>query len=263
MSYPKDLLTSSTVKELLSSRSIIKPGKYALITPEGLVNNIIPGFENCIISILASPKLGASFVDYIVTMLDGGKNMEGFGGQADIETFVYVIDGNIKAVAGEQAFILEKSGYLYCPPGVKMYLENLRNGHSKLFLYKKKYRPLEGRKPWVYSNHADHIDYEIYDGLHNVHIKDLLPVDLDFDMNFHILSFDPAASHPFIETHVQEHGAYLLSGQGMYNLDNQWVPVQKDDYIFMGPYVQQAAYAVGEENLTYVYSKDCNRDEDL
>lgn len=59
MGYPKDLL---------ASRSIIEHGKYALIAPEGLVNNVVPGFENCIISILGSPKLGASFVDYIVTM---------------------------------------------------------------------------------------------------------------------------------------------------------------------------------------------------
>jgi (S)-ureidoglycine aminohydrolase len=254
MGYPNDLL---------SSRSIIKHGKYALIAPEGLVNNVIPGFENCIISILGSPKLGASFVDYIVTMQKDGKNSDGFGGQEDVETFVYVIEGKIKAAAGEQEFVLEESGYLYCPPGTKMYLENNWGGDSRLFLYKQKYRPLEGRKPWVYSNHTNKIEYRIYDGMHNVNIKDLLPTDIDFDMNFHILSFDPAACHPFIETHVQEHGAYLLSGEGMYNLDNQWVPVKKGDYIFMGPYVHQAAYAVGKENLTYVYSKDCNRDAAL
>ena len=254
MGYPTDLL---------SSRSIIKHGSYALIAPEGLVNNVVPGFENCSMSILATPKLGASFVDYVVTMHEGGKNSDGFCGQADVETFVYVLSGKIKASAGEEAFILEESGYLYCPPGVKMYLENLEAGDSRLFLYKQKYKPLEGRKPWAVSGHANQIDYENYDGMHNVNIKNLLPSDVDFDMNFHILSFDPAACHPFIETHVQEHGAYLLSGEGMYNLDNKWVPVKKGDYIFMGPYVQQAAYAVGRENLTYVYSKDCNRDASL
>lgn len=71
-------------------------------------------------------------------------------------------------------------------------------------------------------------------------------VTAEFNVNFHILSFDPPASHPFIETHVQEHGAYLLLGEGMYNLDNEWIPVKKADYIFMGPYVQQAAYVKGE-----------------
>jgi len=82
-------------------------------------------------------------------------------------------------------------------------------------------------------------------------------------MNFHILTFDPAGSHPFIETHVQQHGAYLMSGEGVYNLDNKWIPVKKDDYIFMAPYCLQATYAVGREPMAYLYSKDCNRDEDL
>lgn len=254
MGYPKDLL---------SSRSIIKHGLYALIAPEGLVNNVVPGFENCIISILGSPKLGASFVDYIITMQEGGKNAAGFGGQDDVETFVYVIEGKVQAKADEQEFVLSDSGYLYCPPGTTMYLENIAEGDSRVFLYKQKYRPLEGKKPWVYSGHSNDIEYRDYDDMHNVHIKDLLPTDIDFDMNFHILSFDPAACHPFIETHVQEHGAYLLSGEGMYNLDNEWIPVKKGDYIFMGPYVQQAGYAVGREPLTYVYSKDCNRDAEL
>src|SRR3954469_4515590 len=149
MGYPKDLL---------SSRSIIKPGQYALIAPEGLVNNVIPGFENCSMSILGSPKLGASFVDYIITMHEGGKNSEGFCGQEDVESFVYVLEGKVKARAGEQEYVLEGSGYVYCPPGVKMYLENLEAGDSRLFLYKQKYRPLEGRKPWTVSGHANQIE---------------------------------------------------------------------------------------------------------
>ena len=46
----------------------------------------------------------------------------------------------------------------------------------------------------------------------------------------------------------------------MYNLDNEWFPVEKGDYIFMGAYVPQAAYTVGrDEPLSYVYSKDANR----
>lgn len=254
MGYPTDLL---------SNRSIIKQGRYALLTPQGLVNNVVPGFENCSMTILASPKLGASFVDYTVTMHEGGKNSEGYCGQEDVETLVYVLSGKVKAAAGEQEFVLEESGYLYCPPGVKMYLENLEAGDSRLFLYKQKYKPLDGRKPYIVSGHTNQIEYRDYDDMANVHIKDLLPTDLDFDMNFHILSFDPGASHNIIETHVQEHGALLLSGEGMYNLDNEWIPVKKGDYIFMGPYCPQAGYAVGREPLTYIYSKDCNRDASL
>lgn len=36
MGYPNDLL---------SSRSIIKHGSYALIAPEGLVNNVVPDLK--------------------------------------------------------------------------------------------------------------------------------------------------------------------------------------------------------------------------
>lgn len=74
-----------------------------------------------------------------------------------------------------------------------------------------------------------------------VSIQDLLPKEMAYDMNIHILTFQPGASHGYIETHVQEHGAYVLSGRGMYNLDNEWVPVQAGDYLFMGAYVPQAA----------------------
>ncbi len=250
MGYPKDLL---------ASRSIIKHGSYALIAPEGLVNNVIPGFENCRISILASPKLGASFVDYIITMEKGGKNTEGFGAEG-IETFVYCMEGKIKATAEGKEYVLEAGGYLYCPAGIKMYLENMLEEQSKLFLYKQKYQAIEGRKPWTVVGNINDIEERDYDDMPTVKVKDFLPLDIAFDMNFHILTFYPGACHPFVETHVQEHGAYLLSGEGVYNLDNEWIPVKKDDYIWFGPYVPQCCYGVGRENLSYIYSKDCNRD---
>lgn len=108
----------------------------------------------------------------------------------------------------------------------------------------------------------EHIEYE---GMKDVLLWDFLPTDdLGFDMNVHILSFEQGASHAYVETHYQEHGAYLISGQGMHNLDNEWYPVEKGDYLFMGSYSPQAAYAVGRgEPLAYVYSKDANRDPEI
>lgn len=250
MGYPNDLLTS---------RSIIKHGSFALIPPEGLVNNVVPGFENCIISILASPKLGASFVDYIITMSEDGRTTKGFGGNG-IETFVYCIEGKIKITIKNEDYIIESGGYVYCTPSETMNLENIHGNDSKIFLYKQKYQPLEGYEPWVVVSNIKEQGEVDYDNMANVKIIDFLPKDLAFDMNFHILTFYPGACHPFIETHVQEHGAYLLSGEGLYNLDNTWIPVKKNDYIWFGPYVPQCCYGVGRENLSYIYSKDCNRD---
>lgn len=250
MGYPNDLL---------ASRSIIKHGSFALIAPEGLVNNVVPGFEDCRVSILASPKLGSSFVDYVITMSKTGRTTKGFGGDG-IETFVYCIEGKIKVTVKGEEHIIEGGGYVYCPPKESMNLKNINENDSKIFLYKQKYQPLEEHEPWLVVSSIKEQPELDYDDMTNVKIIDFLPKDIAFDMNFHILTFYPGACHPFVETHVQEHGAYLLQGEGVYNLDNQWIPVKKNDYIWFGPYVPQCCYGVGRENLSYIYSKDCNRD---
>jgi (S)-ureidoglycine aminohydrolase len=54
---------------LLQSRSVVKKDNYLVLTQDGLVNNSVPGYENCQVSILGSPELGASFADYYVTAL--------------------------------------------------------------------------------------------------------------------------------------------------------------------------------------------------
>lgn len=77
-------------KELLTSRAVIKKDNYAIIPHDGLVQNAVPGFENVDISILGSPKLGATFVDYIATFHKNGQQTTGFGGDG-IQTLVYVI----------------------------------------------------------------------------------------------------------------------------------------------------------------------------
>lgn len=247
-------------QDLLMNRSVVKKDKYAVLEPDGLVKNILPGFENCDLTILGSPKLGASFVDYLVTIHADGKNEQGFG-EEGIETLLYLLDGSLDVKAGEQSCPLEKGGFIYCPPGTKLYFQNNSGLEAKAFLYKRRYQPLAGHEPYIVTGNTEDMEWTKYEGMEDVLVKDFLPKDIAFDCNFHILSFKPGASHGYIETHIQEHGAYCLSGQGMYNLDNEWVPVKKGDYIFMGSYCLQACYAVGrDENFAYVYSKDCNRD---
>lgn len=246
--------------EALVSRAVIKPNVFALIPPGGLVNNVIPGFTGCRNSILASPKMGASFVHYSITAEPGGK-CEGFGGDG-LETFIFVRSGSLRAKADAENHELAAGGYLYLAPGQMLRFENPSAQETQLILYKQRFIPLPGGggKPWTVAGNINDIPQREYDGMANVFIQDLLPTDLVFDMNMHILSFLPGGSHPFVETHIQEHGAHLLSGEGLYNLGNEWYTVKKEDYIWFGPYVPQAAYATGREPLTYIYSKDCNRD---
>lgn len=250
--------------DILASRAIVKRGNFALIPQNGLVKNMIPGFEGCDMTILSSPKLGASFVDYIVAVAPGGGNRAGFGGDG-VETFLYLLDGSLKAAVGGQEAALEAGGYVYCPPNEKLVFENTGTVPANLFLYKRRYKAAAdiATPKAVFGRVEEDAKPYCYEDMENVLIQDLLPKDLSFDMNIHILTFKPGASHGYIETHVQEHGALVLSGEGMYNLDNHWMPVKKGDYMFMGAYSLQAAYGVGGEDFSYIYSKDCNRDEDI
>ena len=59
---------------LLDTRSIIKKGDYIVLDPDGLVKNVVPGYENCDVTILGSPAMGATFADYLVHVHEGGKN---------------------------------------------------------------------------------------------------------------------------------------------------------------------------------------------
>lgn len=248
---------------LLESRAIIKKGMFAILPFDGLVKNTLPGFDNCELTILATPKLGATFVDYHLSILPEGKNERGFG-EEGVQVFLYVLEGELTVSDGKEEHQLTSGGYIYLPAGEKLYFHNHSGQRVETFLYKKRYEAVEGYAAHkVVGNSHDLTPIE-YEGMSDVLLWDLLPADLGFDMNFHILSFKPGASHGYVETHFQEHGAYITSGQGMYNLDNEWYPVEKGDYIFMGAYVHQAAYAVGrDEPLTYLYSKDCNRDPQI
>lgn len=248
--------------DLLSCRSVVKKGMYALLEPDGLVKNIIPGFEGCELTILSSPLIGASFADYLVKVQPGGKQTTGFGEEGE-ETFLYLLEGQLAVQNGEQEAVLEAGGYIFSPAGKKLYFQNGHHRPADLFLYKRRYRPLAGFAAKTVVGNVAQLDWICYEGMADVLIKDLLPAAqyLGFDMNFHILSFKPGACHGYIETHVQEHGAYIYSGEGMYKLDNHWIPVKKGDYIFMGSYCPQAAYGVGRDApFAYIYSKDCNRD---
>ena len=48
----------------------------------------------------------------------------------------------------------------------------------------------------------------------NVFLHDPLPNDLEFYMNMDTPKFMNDGGQPFVETHVQEHRAYLLGGGG-------------------------------------------------
>lgn len=258
MSYPTDLL---------QSRAVVKPGLWAVLPKDGLVNNVIPYIKDCRVSIVASPKMGASFVQYVVQAGISAHTTAPFASEADVEGFLYVVQGEMEVMVGDQKVTVTDGGYAFAPAGTGISFMNQSNQECKMLLYKQVYIPLEeaisGKRPKPVIGNVNEIEYRIYEDMENVLIKDLLPTDLEYDMNMHILAFKPGGCHPIVETHVQEHGAYILSGEGMYYMDDTWMGIKKDDFMWFGPYVAQCAYGVGTDLFAYIYSKDCNRDVTL
>lgn len=251
--------------DILQNRSQVHKGEWALIEPDGIVKNVIPGFEDCDATILATPKLGASFCDYLVTVHPGGGCQEGFGADG-VEVFFYVFNGRMELSDGEVSQEVTDGGYIFCPAGKRLFFKNAGDTDAFCFLYKRIYEPISGHEAHTVLASINDVDWVDYEGMSDARCKDFLPAahDLGFDMNMHILTFKPGACHGYIETHFQEHGAYIYSGEGMYVLGDTWLPVKKGDYLYMDSYVPQACYAVGRgEEFAYIYSKDCNRDPQL
>lgn len=252
-------------QDLLSNRSVVK-ADFAIITPQGRVINTVPGIVDAKMTILCSPKIGAGFVQLIGTLGATAHTDYPYGAKEHEEAFIYVLDGEVELevdVAGEKR-VLSQGGYAYSAPGKGIGFKNVNGKEGRILLYKQRYIPHpKGLMPWSVFGNINEVAFRDYDGMVNVHVKDFLPVEEAFDMNMHILSFDPGASHNICETHVQEHGAYIYEGEGMYLLDDTWYTTKKEDFLWMGAFSVQAGYGIGRGPFSYIYSKDCNRDVEI
>ena len=85
------------------------------------------------------------------------------------------------------------------------------------------------------------------------------PSDIRHDMHVNIVNFEPGGAIPFPETHVMEHGLYVLEGKAVYLLNNDWVEVQEGDFMWLRAFCPQACYAGGPGRFRYLLYKDVNR----
>ncbi len=83
--------------------------------------------------------------------------------------------------------------------------------------------------------------------------------DLRHDMHVNIVNFQPGGAIPFPETHVMEHGLYVLEGKAVYLLNTDWVEVEAGDFMWLRAFCPQACYAGGPGPFRYLLYKDVNR----
>lgn len=61
-------------------------------------------------------EIGASYVDYIITLKENSGNKERFG-EEEIELFIYILECRILCTVDGKEYLLEKDGYLFIPEG--------------------------------------------------------------------------------------------------------------------------------------------------
>src|SRR4051812_44124140 len=79
------------VQQLVHTRTRVRP-RYALMPLEGFPVSRLPTWPDAEVKVLASPALGAQFVEYLIE-LPAGKRGE-FPADDRTETFFYVLDGS-------------------------------------------------------------------------------------------------------------------------------------------------------------------------
>ena len=253
--YPTDILTP---------RCVVKHGNYAVIPKEGLCKNEIPFMEDCDVSILSSPELGSKFVFYKAEVPAGKGTSAPWGREEGIECFAFVYQGKGTLSTGGNTYHVAPGMYLYTAPGEGMEFSNTGEEPMTLLLLRQRYKPLKGYDaPKSYFGNAAEVVPENLFGMENVQRYFLLPTDMSMDLGMYIFYFQPGGCHTYAETHKQEHGMYVLDGEGAYYLDDNWSISKKDDFVWMGPYCPQGAYCVGRKPYIYLLSKDCNRDIDV
>ena len=77
------------------------------------------------------------------------------------------------------------------------------------------------------------------------------------------MTFEPGGVIPFAETHVMEHGLYVLEGKAVYRLNQDWVEVEAGDFMWLRAFCPQACYAGGPGRFRYLLYKDVNRHPSL
>ncbi len=87
--------------------------------------------------------------------------------------------------------------------------------------------------------------------------------DLRHDMQVNVVTFQPGGVIPFEETHVMEHGLYVLEGKAVYKLNSDWVEVEAGDFMWLRAFCPQACYAAGPGPFRYLLYKDMNRHASL
>ncbi|MGL3805764.1 bifunctional allantoicase/(S)-ureidoglycine aminohydrolase [Paeniglutamicibacter sp. R2-26] len=251
--------------DLLTDRAIVTEA-YTVI-PRGVLRDIVtsvfPEWSGTRAWVLNRPVAGGSttFAQSIVEVAPGGGSQHPEP-QAEVQSFIFVVSGVLSLNINATAHTLEEGGFAYVPAGADWSALNNGVDTATFHWIRKRYEPLAGvaaPEP-VVGNEKDIVPGAMPDTEGKWRTTRMLdPEDVAFDFGVNIVTFEPGASIPFAETHVMEHGLYVLEGKAVYRLNADWVEVEAGDYMSLRAFCPQACYAGGPSNFRYLLYKDQNR----
>ena len=251
--------------QLLTDRAVFTEA-YAVI-PKGVIRDIVasllPFWTDTRAWVLARPLSGfaETFSQYIVEVAPGGGS-DRPEPDAGAEAVIFVVEGEITLALSGRRHRMTPGGYAYLPPATDFTLYNQGPAPAKFHWIRKAYDGVEGiAAPDAFvTNEAEIAPTPMPDTQGRwATTRFVEQSDLRHDMHVNIVTFHPGAAIPFAETHVMEHGLYVLEGKAVYRLNQDWVEVEAGDFMWLRAFCPQACYAGGPGKFRYLLYKDVNR----
>ncbi len=250
---------------LLTDRAMFTDA-YAVIprgTMRDIVTSALPFWTGTRVWVLSRPLSGfaETFSQYIVEVApEGGSDRPETDPMA--EGVIFVVEGEAVLTAEGKTYDLRAGSYAFLPPRTDWTIRNVSSEAVRFHWVRKAYEAVDGLDwPELFVTHESEIAPAAMPGTDGkwATTRFVDPSDLRHDMHVNIVTFQPGAVIPFAETHVMEHGLYVLQGKAVYRLNQDWVEVEAGDYMWLRAFCPQACYAGGPGPFRYLLYKDVNR----
>ena len=251
--------------QLLSDRAVFTEA-YAVI-PKGVMRDIVtsnlPFWENTRLWVLSRPLSGfaETFSQYIMEVSPGGGSEKPEPDPA-AEGVLFIVEGELTLTLKGEKHVMQPGGYAFLPPGTRWEAHNTSDAPVRFHWVRKAYEQVDGIDvPEAFVTNENDIEPTAMPGTDEkwVTTRFVDPADIRHDMHVNIVTFQPGAVIPFDETHVMEHGLYVLEGKAVYHLNQNWVEVEAGDFMWLRAFCPQACYAGGPGPFRYLLYKDVNR----
>ncbi len=251
--------------QLLTGRAVFTES-YAVI-PKGVMQDIttsyLPNWQKTRLWVIARPLSGfaETFSHYVMDVdPEGGSSAP--ENDPEAQSVIFVVDGSTTLAIGKSKYALKAGSYAYIPPFAEWSLHNRSSRNVRFHWIRKAYEPVNGLKiPDAFVTHETKVKPRVMPDTNGTWstTRFVDPSDLRHDMHVNIVNFEPGGTIPFAETHVMEHGLFVLEGKAVYRLNNDWVEVEAGDFMWLRAFCPQACYAGGPGRFRYLLYKDVNR----